>query len=127
MLCPQRRYEMFEKTRSHLVQSGLHISRIKRREGIDLHKQPHVRRGQVSTRYVMEYLRPELAHRFLRNPKPRYVFFVEADCRLKPGRGFADARNAALAAGSKIGLLGYFLRNGVPRYGAHLVSSAALR
>ena len=113
---------MFEQTRAHLVQSGFHISKIKRREGIDLHKHPEVRRDQVITRYVLEYLRPELKHRFLRNPKLQYVFFVEDDCRLKRGRGFADARNAALAAGSKIGWLGHFIRNGAPRYGAHLVS-----
>ena len=56
------------------------------------------------------------------NPKLRYVFFAEDDCRLKRGRGFADARNAALAAGSKIGWLGHFIRNGAPRYGAHLLS-----
>ena len=122
VLCPQRRHEMFEKTRAHLVRSGFHISKIKRREGIDLQKHPEVRRDQVITEYVLESLRPELKHRFLRNPKLQYVFYVEDDCRLKRGRGFDDARNAALAAGSKIGWLGYFIRNGTPRYGTHLVS-----
>ena len=113
---------MFEQTRAHLVQRGFHISKIKRGEGIDLQKHTDIPRHQVITKYVLEYLRPELKHRFLLNPKLRYVFFAEDDCRLKPGKCARDARKAALAAGSKIGWLGYFIRNGAPRYGAHLLS-----
>ena len=122
VLCPQRRHEMFQQTRAHLVQRGFHISKIKRREGIDLQKHTDIPRHQVITKYVLEYLRPELKDRFLQNPKLRYVFFAEDDCRLKPGKCARDARKAALAAGSKIGWLGYFIRNGAPRYGAHLLS-----
>ena len=107
VLCPQRRHEMFQQTRAHLVQRGFHISKIKRREGIDLQKytkrhSTDIPRHQVITKYVLEYLRPELKDRFLQNPKLRYVFFAEDDCRLKPGKCARDARTAALAAGSKI-------------------------
>ena len=119
---PQRRHEMFQQTRAHLVQRGFHISKIKRREGIDLQKHTDIPRHQVITKYVLEYLRPELKDRFSLNPNLRYVFFAEDDCRLKLGKCARDARTAALAAGSKIGWLGYFIRNGAPRYGAHLLS-----
>ena len=122
VLCPQRRHHMYEQARAHLVGSGFHISRIKRREGIDLQKHPDVRRDQVITMYVLEYLLPEMAKLFSRNPQLLHVFYVEDDCRLKPGNHLKEVLEAALAAGSKIGWLAYFIRNGEPRYGTHLVS-----
>ena len=122
VLCPQRRYVMFEQTRAHFVKAGFHISKIKRREGIDLQKHPHIPRRQVITTYVLEYLRLELQQRFIQNPNLRYIMFAEDDCRLKRGTCAENVMQAALAAGPKIGWLGYYIRQGAPRYGCHVLS-----
>lgn len=122
VLCPQRRYDMYEQVRNHLVQSGFHISRITRREGIDLAKHPNVPRHQVVTRYVLESLLPELRLRFSSDSGLRYIFHLEDDCRLKRGKAFGDARGHALAAGSRIGWLGYARKDGEPRWQTHLLS-----
>ena len=113
---------MFEQTRAHFVKAGFHISKIKRREGIDLQKHPHIPRHQVITTYVLEYLRLELQQRFIQNPNLRYIMFAEDDCRLKRGTCAENVMQAALAAGPKIGWLGYYIRQGAPRYGCHLLS-----
>ena len=42
VLRPQRRYDMHGQVRIHVVQSGFHISRITRRDGIGLHKHSSV-------------------------------------------------------------------------------------
>ena len=122
VLCPQRRYVMFEQTRAHFVKAGFHISKIKRREGIDLQKHPYIPRHQVITTYVLEYLRLELQQRFIQNPNLRYIIFAEDDCRLKRGTCAENVMQVALAAGPKIGWLGYYIRQGAPRYGCHHLS-----
>ena len=113
---------MYEQTRASLVESGIRISSIRRREGIDLKKHTDVRRDQAITKYVLELLLPEVRKRFSLNSKLRHVFYVEDDCRINGGKGFGDVLEVALAAGPKIGWLAYSMCNGEPRWGTHLVS-----
>ena len=72
--------------------------------------------------YVLDRFLPEVTNLFSKHPALRHIYFVEDDCKLKPGTTFKDVRKVALAAGGKIGWLGYYTREGKPRYGAHLVS-----
>jgi hypothetical protein len=52
----------------------------------------------------------------------RVALFSEDDCRFSASITSAVLTSAALAAGKRIGWLGYHRRRGEPRYGAHLLS-----
>ena len=55
------------------------------------------------------------------NQQARYVLFVEDDCRLVSGVRLSDILSAARRARSRIAWLGYGMRRGEPKVGAHLV------
>ena len=44
---------------------------------------------------------PEMTKLFATHPALRYIYYVEDDCRLRPGKTFVDVHNAALAVGRR--------------------------
>ena len=63
------------------------------------------------------------AGRYLENAnRHRVAVWAEDDCRLYPRVTLAMLASVVAEAGARIGWLGFRMRDGEPRYGAHLVT-----
>ena len=128
VLRPLRRERLlclFAGARNSLVDVGIGISAVRRLQGVALALQR--RRDGVPTaaatvlRAVLQDFLPRTRAVFTVNQQVRYVLFVEDDCRLVSGVRLSDILSAARRARSRIAWLGYGMRRGEPKVGAHLV------
>ena len=75
----------------------------------------------VVLRAVLRDFVPRARAVFTANARVRYVLFVEDDCRMLPEVRLRDVLATARRAGRRVGWLGYSVRQGQPKVGAHLV------
>jgi len=142
VLCPLRRelhQGLYTRTRSAFVRTGVPLTGIVRLQGCDLHRhrlpRKCVRRfahllAREGTGKRSEIVTLSLLHAFAdragrwleHGTEQRVALFSEDDCRFSASITSAVLLSAALAAGKRIGWLGYHRRRGEPRYGAHLLS-----
>ena len=120
VLCPFRRVSLYEGTRSHLLGLGFQRAQVGRREGYDGKKHSYLPRCKFLTAFMRDMGLPLLKRTFRAHPNLDVIFMLEDDCRVQCD--LDGLLSAALAAGAAIGWLGYMLKGGKPRYGAHCVS-----
>jgi len=129
VLCPIRRelqLGLFTSARDSFVDAGFPVSAVRRFQGIDL--QANRQRDGVNSAsavVTMSFLRgfvPKARAIWSTNPGVLYVFFAEDDCRFLAGVDVQAVLREAKAAGRCAGWMGYGLRNGQPKVGAHLLS-----
>lgn len=130
VLCPIRRELQlglfFTSTRDSFVDTGFPVLAVRRFQGIDLQRNK-VRDGVKSasaavTKSFLRFFVYNACAIWSTCPRDVNVFFAEDDCRFLPGVDVQAVLRAAKAAGRCAGWLGYGLRNGQPRVGAHLLS-----
>ena len=116
---------LFTAARNSLVDVGIGTSAVRRLQGVDLALQrrrdgvPNA--AAVVLRAVLRDFLPRACAVFTANQQVRYVLFVEDDCRLVSGVRLSDILSVARRARSRIAWLGYGMRRGEPKVGAHLV------
>jgi hypothetical protein len=129
VLCPIRRelqLGLFTSARDSFVEAGFPVSAVRRFQGIDLQNN-RLRDGVQSANAVVtkSFLRefvPKARAIWSTCPRVAYVFFAEDDCRFLPGVDVEAVLREAKAPGRCADWLGYGLRNGQPKGGAHLLS-----
>ena len=126
ILCPRRREiseSLYSKTREQFLHQGFLSKQIKRRQGIDRTIHRHVKGFEVVTKYVRHSFCREAATLFRNDEALDYVLFAEDDCQLKPKVTVRDLiRVCRKAKSDAVVGLGFGVRHGEPRVGAHLVA-----
>ena len=120
VLSPFRRICFYENTRRHLVQLGVPMISISRREGYDGKNHPDMKPCHYVTRFILDIAVPLMRGVFAKRTSIQVVFIMEDDCRLRTS--IAKLYAAALAAGDAVGWLAFTCKNNEPRWGSHCVS-----
>ena len=124
VLCPKRReraLRLFSSTRDHLVSRGAVTSRIHRRQGFD-RAGGDLQGFEIVTEFIKRRFCPEIQKWFTRDPMLKWAIFCEDDCRLHATVTMQQVLNEAeQAPPGHVVWMGYGLRQGKPKVGAHLV------
>ena len=114
---------MFTSTRKHFIDRGVLFGDIHRRQGFDRVTCPDLKGFEVVTKYVRHRFCLEAQAAFDAQPKLSHICFAEDDCRLTPGVDAKALMEACRTAPTdKVLWVGYGLRAGQPKVGAHLVA-----